>query len=97
MTVLGSDQSGSHFRDSLRKHPLKHWTELLIKAALVGCAFISLATTTLIIIVLFRETIAFFGDVSFSEFLLDTEWQPFQKPGSFGIGEAGGRAGPGIH
>jgi phosphate transport system permease protein len=87
MTLLNPKQDPTNFRKSLRKHPLKHWSELLIKAALVGCAFVSLATTALIIIVLFSETISFFQDVSFSEFFLDTEWQPLQKPVSFGIWE----------
>jgi phosphate transport system permease protein len=87
MTLLNPKQDPTNFRKSLRKHPLKHWSELLIKAALVGCAFVSLATTALIIIVLFSETISFFQDVSFTEFFLDTEWQPLQKPVSFGIWE----------
>jgi phosphate transport system permease protein len=87
MTALNPEQDASDFRESLRKRHLNRWNELLIKTALVGCAFVSLATTALIIIVLFRETISFFQDVSFSEFFLDTEWQPLQKPVSFGIWE----------
>jgi len=87
MAVLNPDPNASNFRESLRKRPLNRWNEMLIKAALTACAFVSLATTALIIIVLFGETISFFQDVSFSDFFLNSEWQPLQKPVSFGIWE----------
>ncbi|MCH8814046.1 MAG: phosphate ABC transporter permease subunit PstC [Chloroflexi bacterium] len=87
MTALSPGAGDPEFRKSLRKRPLNHWNETIIKAALVACAFVTLATTALIIFVLFSETISFFRDVSFADFFLDTEWQPLQKPVSFGIWE----------
>ena len=87
MAVLDPEQGGPAFRESLRKRPLSRWNETIIKAALAACAFVTLATTALIIFVLFRETISFFREVSFADFFLDTEWQPLQEPVSFGIWE----------
>ena len=72
---------------ALRKRPLKRGGEFLIIAALVLCAAVSLATTVLIIYVLFSESATFFREVSFADFFLDTEWQPLFDPVSFGIWE----------
>jgi phosphate transport system permease protein len=72
---------------ALRKRPLRHANEAVIKGLLAACATISLVTTALIIFVLAEETIAFFQEVSFAAFFLDTEWQPLFKPESFGIWE----------
>lgn len=87
MTVASGEPRREDVYESIRRRPLSRWNELLIKAALVGCAFVSLVTTALIIIVLFGETVSFFRDVSFSDFFLNTEWQPLQKPVTFGIWE----------
>ncbi|MEX2245440.1 MAG: phosphate ABC transporter permease subunit PstC [Dehalococcoidia bacterium] len=73
--------------DALRRRPFRHAGELVIKAALAGCATVSLVTTAVIVFVLFRETASFFGDVSFQEFFLETEWQPLFTPVSFGVWE----------
>jgi phosphate transport system permease protein len=72
---------------AIRKRPLRHWDETVIKGLLTLCAAISLVTTVLIVFVLLRETLTFFEDVSFSDFFLDTEWQPLFEPVSFGIWE----------
>jgi len=72
---------------ALRKRPLKRSGEILIIGSLIGCATISFVTTALIILVLFTETATFFQDASFSDFFLETEWQPFIPPYSFGIWE----------
>jgi len=61
--------------------------ESLIIASLWASAMVSIVTTMLIIVVLSRETITFFQDVSFAEFFLSTEWQPLLKPVSFGAWE----------
>ncbi|MDA0352967.1 MAG: phosphate ABC transporter permease subunit PstC [Chloroflexi bacterium] len=61
--------------------------ESLIIASLWASAMVSIVTTVLIIVVLSRETITFFQDVSFAEFFLSTEWQPLLKPVSFGVWE----------
>ncbi len=73
--------------DDLRSKPLRNLGELIIKTVLAGCATISLATTLLIVFVLFRETITFFEDVSLAEFFLETNWQPLFAPVSFGVWE----------
>ena len=73
--------------EALRKRALGHPGEVLIMALLVSCAAVSLITTALIVGVLVRESATFFQDVSFSEFFLETEWQPLFEPVSFGIWE----------
>jgi phosphate transport system permease protein len=72
---------------ALRRRPFSHAGEVVIKALLLACAAVSLVTTGLIIYVLFSETATFFGEVSFADFFLDTEWQPLFNPVSFGIWE----------
>ncbi len=74
-------------QDALRRRPAGRPHELAIMALLVACAMVSLVTTALIVLVLVRETATFFQEVSFSDFFLDTEWQPLFKPVSFGIWE----------
>jgi phosphate transport system permease protein len=74
-------------RDALRKRPLSRPTETLIMISLVACATVSLVTTVLIVGVLIEETVAFFREVSFADFFLETEWQPLFEPVSFGIWE----------
>jgi len=59
--------------------------EKVIKALLVLAAFISIATTTGIVLSLIEETIQFFGDVPVSDFLFGTEWAPLFNPPSFGV------------
>jgi phosphate transport system permease protein len=72
---------------ALRRRPLRRANEVVIKGLLMGCAAISLVTTALIIFVLAEETVAFFQEVSFADFVLDTNWQPLFQPESFGIWE----------
>jgi phosphate transport system permease protein len=50
--------------------------EAAVRATLFGAAVVSVLTTLAIIFSLFRETIAFFGDVPISDFLLGTKWTP---------------------
>jgi phosphate transport system permease protein len=59
--------------------------EKVIKALLVLAAFISIATTTGIVLSLIEETIQFFGEVSVADFLFGTEWAPLFNPPSFGV------------
>jgi phosphate transport system permease protein len=63
----------------------RRWGEDLIKAFLVLCAFISVLTTTGIVLSLVEETISFFGDVPVGDFLFGTEWSPLFEPPSFGV------------
>ena len=87
MATQASDLTGDELAAALRKRPLRHANEAVIKGLLGACATVSVATTALIIIVLARETASFFQDVSFRQFFLETKWQPLFKPESFGIWE----------
>ncbi|MEM7234786.1 MAG: phosphate ABC transporter permease subunit PstC [Planctomycetota bacterium] len=61
------------------------WSEEGIKGILFLCALLSVLTTIGIILVLAKETLGFFSEVSIGEFLFGTEWSPLLKPKSFGI------------
>ena len=50
--------------------------EQAIKIGLFAAAAVSILTTILIVFSLLRETIAFFGDVGFTDFLFGTKWTP---------------------
>jgi phosphate transport system permease protein len=63
----------------------RRWGEDLIKALLILCAFISVLTTTGIVLSLVEETISFFGDVPIGDFMFGTEWSPLFEPPSFGV------------
>jgi len=58
---------------------------MLIKGLLVLAAFISILTTTGIVVSLVEETITFFGDVPVGDYLFGTEWTPLFNPPSFGV------------
>lgn len=73
--------------DDLKRRPLAHGWEILIKLALLACALVSLVTTGLIVFILASETLTFFRDVSPADFFLATEWQPLFTPVSFGVWE----------
>jgi phosphate transport system permease protein len=59
--------------------------ERAIGAALFTCAALSTLVTVGIVLVLIRETLAFFGEVSLLEFFGGTRWQPSFVPASFGV------------
>ncbi len=85
MTALPAARSDVYA--DLKRRPFKHLTERLIVGVLYACGAVSLLTTGAIIYVLFEETWAFFGEVSFREFFLSTEWQPLFRPISYGVWE----------
>ena len=59
--------------------------EDLIKALLILAAFISVLTTTGIVLSLLTETINFFRQVPIGDFLFGTEWSPLFANPSFGV------------
>lgn len=63
----------------------RRWGEDIIKALLVVAAFVSVLTTTGIVLSLLGETISFFGDVGVGEYFLGTDWTPLFEPASFGV------------
>lgn len=48
-------------------------------------AFVSVLTTTGIVLSLVQETISFFGEVGVGEYLFGTDWSPLFEPASFGV------------
>lgn len=76
----------SHIR---RKRPLevrlRRAREAAIHALLFFCAFVSIFTTGAIIFTLLVETAGFFREVSFLDFVTDTQWTPLFEPQHFGI------------
>jgi phosphate transport system permease protein len=59
--------------------------ERSIEWALFLCAFVSIATTAGIIVVLAVETLAFLREVPLTEFLFGTEWTPLFANPRFGV------------
>ena len=49
------------------------------------CAVLSIFTTVGIVVSLFSQALAFFGEVTVWEFLTGTRWSPILKPNSFGV------------
>jgi phosphate transport system permease protein len=63
----------------------RRWGESVVKWLLVFAAFLSILTTTGIAVSLLRETITFFGEVGFFDYIVGTKWSPLFEPGSFGV------------
>lgn len=63
----------------------RRWSEDLIKGLLILAALVSILTTTGIVLSLARETVVFFEEVGFVDFLFGGEWSPVIKPQSFGV------------
>jgi phosphate transport system permease protein len=59
--------------------------EKVIKGLLVLAAFISVLTTTGIVLSLVEETAQFFGEVPIGDYLFGTDWTPLFNPPSFGV------------
>jgi phosphate transport system permease protein len=59
--------------------------ERLAEYALFLCGMVSIATTGLILSILFAEGIQFFKEVSLAQFFLDTQWTPLFTDQHFGI------------
>ena len=59
--------------------------EGLIGGALFACAAASTLVTVGVVLVLLRETLAFFSEVSIVEFLTGTRWEPLFQDQHFGV------------
>ena len=70
---MGGGGSGPNL---LRTRSPRTLGEGAIRVSLFIAAAISVITTTLIVLSLLRETVAFFGDVGAAEFLFGTKWTP---------------------
>jgi phosphate transport system permease protein len=71
--------------DQANESTFRYWTERVIEGGLFVCATISILTTLGIIGVLAFETYAFFQEVSFAEYFLDTQWTPLFADKNFGV------------
>ncbi len=80
--------SAEELSAQLRKRPLKRPLESIIVGALTVCALTSFVVTALIVFTLFGETVTFFQEVAFTDFVFGTEWQALIPPNfSYGIWE----------
>lgn len=70
---------------SLAAPPRRRLKEKSIERALLACALISILTTVAIVLILGRESLAFFSEVSLWDFLTGTRWAPLLEPRSFGV------------
>jgi phosphate transport system permease protein len=88
MALSSTTQPPDELARALSKSWRKNPAERVIILGLWGCGLISLVTTVLIIVTLFSETVNFFRDIPFTDFILHTRWQPL-IPGSesYGIWE----------
>jgi phosphate transport system permease protein len=63
----------------------RNWKEQIIGLLLFLCAAASTLVTVGVVLVLLRETVAFFGEVSIVDFLTDTRWEPQFQEQHFGV------------
>jgi phosphate transport system permease protein len=63
----------------------RRWGEDVIKGLLLVAALVSILTTTGIVVSLARETVVFFGEVGFFDYIFGTKWSPLFSPPSFGV------------
>ncbi len=67
------------------KRSLLKLTEKTVPKILLICAIISILTTLGIVFTLIFETVTFFKEVSFIEFITSNDWHPMHSNASFGI------------
>ena len=71
--------------DRLARRKLRHVKERFIEFILFVAAFISVATTVGIVVILLKESYVFFQHVSLWDFLTDTQWTPLFADAHYGI------------
>ena len=71
--------------DRLSRRQVRHAKERAIESILFLAAFVSVATTVGIIVILIKESIVFFQQVSLWDFLTDTQWTPLFADAHYGI------------
>ena len=68
-----------------RRSRIRHLEGRAARIFFFLCAVLSIFTTVGIVVSLFSQALAFFGEVSVWEFLTGTRWSPILKPNSFGV------------
>jgi len=71
--------------DRLARRHLRHVKERVIEFILFLAAFVSVATTVGIVVILLKESFVFFQQVSLWDFLTDTQWTPLFADAHYGI------------
>jgi phosphate transport system permease protein len=84
MTAGGFEMTGPATGDLTRRSS-RRWQEEGIKGVLFLCAFLSVAVTAGIILVLSTETVLFFREVRVWDFLFGKVWAPLLAPRHFGV------------
>lgn len=72
-------------RHPLEKNASEDILEKIIAVILFACALVSVLTTFEIVLIIFQEAFAFFQQVSFAQFFLDTKWTPLFANRHFGV------------
>lgn len=75
----------SFVSDRLSRRQVRHAKERAIESILFLAAFVSVATTVGIVVILVKESIVFFQQVSLWDFLTDTQWTPLFADAHYGI------------
>ncbi len=65
--------------------PRPRWGERAVKAVLLLCALVSVATTIGIVVALAEPTVEFFSEVSIGEFFTGRDWAPLFADARFGV------------
>jgi phosphate transport system permease protein len=71
--------------DRLARRQWRHVKERVIEFILFLAAFVSVATTVGIVVILLKESFVFFQQVSLWDFLTDTQWTPLFADAHYGI------------
>ncbi len=71
--------------DRLARRQLRNVKERVIEFILFLAAFVSVATTVGIVVILLKESYVFFQQVSLWDFLTDTQWTPLFADAHYGI------------
>jgi phosphate transport system permease protein len=71
--------------DRLARRKLRHVKERIIEFVLFLAALVSVATTVGIVVILLKESLIFFQQVSLWNFLTDTQWTPLFADAHYGI------------
>lgn len=75
----------TRFQSSSRGFFSRSGWEKAVKATTMICAFVSIATTVGILVVLLSQSLPFFREASMSQFVSGTEWNPSKTPPAVGI------------
>ncbi len=82
--MMTDKQQLSQMRQYYRKRH-RQWREKIIEFILFLAAFSSVATTAAIVFILLKESVGFFQEVSFWNFITDTQWTPLFADSHYGI------------